>query len=148
MKVIILKDTAGLGRKFDVKNVSDGYAINKLIPQGLVREASLGALKQAETERAKIESERKVHEDLLAKNLEGIEGKTIHISAKANEQGHLFANIHADAIVKQLKDELRVQAHADFLTLPDHIKTLGEHVIGVEAGGKKVKFTLVVEAVQ
>ena len=146
MKVIFLQDVAGAGRKFDVKTVSDGYALNMLIPRGFVREASAGALRQVESEKARAEAEHKIHEDLLAKNLSALEGKSIHISAKANDKGHLFAAIHEGDIVKQLKDELHVDARPDFIKLSEHIKTVGEHKISVEVQGKKAEFMLIVEA--
>ncbi|HEY4498624.1 MAG TPA: 50S ribosomal protein L9 [Candidatus Paceibacterota bacterium] len=148
MKVIFLKDVPGVGKRLDVKEVSDGYAINKLFPQGLAREASVSALKQVELEKARMEAEHKIHEDLLAKNLSAVEGKSIHIAAKANEQGHLFAGVHADTIVKQLRDELHVDALPAFLKLPEHIKTVGEHSIEVEVQGKSATFTLVVESLK
>jgi len=146
MKVILLQDVSGLGKRLEVKTVSDGHALNMLIPRGLAREATPGALKQAETERARLEAEHAIHADLLEKNLGSVEGKTIHITAKANEQGHLFASIHKEAIIQQLKDELRVEVRPDFLELPEHIKTVGEHTLTIAVKGKKAGFTLVVEA--
>ncbi len=146
MKVILIQDVAGLGKRLDVKNVSDGHALNMLIPRGLVREATTNALKQTEKEKTQIEAERKIQEELLLKNLSSLEGKTIHISAKANEKGHLFAAIHENDIVTQLKDELRVEARSEYIKLSEHIKTIGEHKIAVSVGDKKGRFTLIVEA--
>jgi len=146
MRVILLQDVAGVGKKLDVKNVSDGYALNKLIPRGFAREATPSALKQAEAEKVRVEAQRKVHEDLLVKNLSAVENKIIHIKAKANEQGHLFAAIHENDVVKQLKEELHVDARPDFIKLPEHIKAVGEYKIGVEVQGNRVQFTLVVES--
>ncbi len=93
-----------------------------------------------------MDAERKIHEDLLVKNLASVEGKMIHMTAKANEQGHLFAAIHEEAIVKQLKDELHVDVRPEFLKLAEHIKTTGEHKIEVAVQDKKAHFTLIVES--
>ena len=146
MRIILLQDVVGLGRKLDVKDVSDGHALNMLIPRGLVREATSAAVRETETLKKRLEAERTIHENLLLKNFETVEGKTIHVSAKANEQGHLFAAIHESDIVKHLKEELHVDARADFIKLAEPIKTIGEHVFTIEAQGKKAKCTLVVEA--
>jgi len=146
MQVILLQDVAGVGKRLDVKDISDGYALNKLIPRGFVREATPSALKQAEAEKVRAEAQRKVHEDLLVKNLSAVEDKIIHIKAKANEQGHLFAAIHENDVVKQLKEELHVDARPDFIKLPEHIKAVGEYKISIEVQGKKTQFTLVIES--
>lgn len=146
MKVILTHDVSGLGKRNDIKTVSDGHALNMLFPRGLAREATPSALKQAEAERVRMEAEHKIHEDLLVKNLASVEGKVIHISAKANEQGHLFAAVHEGDIIKQLKDELHVDTRPQFLKLSEHIKTVGEHKIEVAVQDKKATFTLIVEA--
>ncbi|OHA26622.1 MAG: 50S ribosomal protein L9 [Candidatus Taylorbacteria bacterium RIFCSPHIGHO2_02_FULL_46_13] len=146
MKIILTQDVKGLGKRFDVKNVSDGYAINMLIPRKMVREATAGALKQVETQKARQEADRKIQENILLKNISDLEGKVIHISAKASDKGHLFASIHKEDIVHRLKEELRLDVHPDFLELPEHIKTVGEHALTVSLQDKKVKFTLSVEA--
>lgn len=94
MKIILLKDIAKLGRKYDVKNVSDGYALNLLIPKGAAVAATPDALKRLEAERSKIEGERKVQEELIAKNISGLQDVTLTIVGKANDKGHLFAGLH------------------------------------------------------
>ena len=145
MKVILTQDVKGLGKKMDIKNVSDGHAINMLIPRGFVREATAGALKQAEEQKARVTADKKIQEDLLLKNLAALEGKTVHMSAKASDKGHLFASIHKDDVVRKIKEELRVDVHPDFLDLPEHVKAVGEHPLTLTLQEKKVKFTLSVE---
>ncbi len=146
MKVILLQDVSGVGKKLDVKNVADGYALNLLIPKGLVREATKGSLKKAEAERARLEAERKIHEDLLVKNLSALEGKSIHISENANEKGHLFAAIHEKEIANKLKEELRVEVLPEFIKLKEPLKSIGEHTIEVRVHDKHATFTLNVKA--
>lgn len=146
MKIILLQDIKGVGKRFDVKNVADGYALNKLIPGGAAREATAGALKQVQQERSRAETERKVQEDLLIKNLSDLEGKTVHISAKASDKGHLFAAIHEGDIARRLKEELHVDAQPDNIELAEHLKTVGEHEAKVKVGEKKASFKIIIEA--
>ncbi len=146
MKVILTQDVVGLGKKLDVKNVSDGHALNMLIPRGLAREATAGALKQAEAQKARWEAERKVQEELLLKNIAQIEDKAVHIQGKASEQGHLFASIHKEDISRRLKEELRIDVDPELINLEHPIKAVGEHSLTVSVGGKKAKFKLVIEA--
>jgi large subunit ribosomal protein L9 len=146
MKVILLKDVSKLGRKYDVKTVSDGHALNLLIPRGVAIAATTEALKRLEIEKAKIEGNKKVHEDLLVKNLKDLDGKTLTISGKANEKGHLFAGLHRDEIAAEVTKQTQLQIDPSFLDIEHPIKELGEHSIDVKVGGKSAKFKLVVEA--
>lgn len=146
MKVIFLKDVPKVGKKFETKDISDGYALNFLIPKGLAQAATKDAVKRLETLKAKDEAERKIQEDLLLKNLKEIEGKTITLSEKANEKGHLFAGIHKVELIPAIESQTRVQIHPDFILLDKPIKEVGEHPITVAVKDKKATFTLEVKA--
>lgn len=140
MKVILLKDIQKIGRKYEVKEVSDGHAINFLIPQKLAIAATTEAMKRFELERAKAEGERKVREELLLKNIQSLEDITLTIAGKANEKGHLFAGLHREAIAEELFKQTRLKIDPSFIVLDHPIKEVGEHTIEVKAEGKSVKF--------
>ncbi|MFA6554044.1 MAG: 50S ribosomal protein L9 [Candidatus Paceibacterota bacterium] len=144
MKIILLKDVAKLGRRFDTKEVSSGHALNLLIPQGLAIVATPEAVKKNDVERAKAEGERKVHADLLVKNIKDLDGVTLTIVGKANEKGHLFAGIHKEAIVAELQKQTELQIDPSFIELDQPLKTVGEHMIKVNGGGKSVTFKVVI----
>lgn len=147
MKVILQKDIAKLGRKYDIKEVSSGYALNLLIPQGLAIIATPEAVKKTTTERVKLEGERKIHEDLLLKNIKDLEDVTLNISGKANEKGHLFAGIHKETIVAELLKQTQLQIDPSFIQMEHPIKEVGQHVVEVKGAGKSVKFKVVVSAI-
>lgn len=90
--------------------------------------------------------EKKVHEDLLLKNLEDLTGVTVHMSESANEQGHLFAGIHKEEIIPALKEQTRLEISPEYIVLEKPIKTVGEHEITVSVQDKKTTFKLIVEA--
>jgi large subunit ribosomal protein L9 len=146
MKIILLTDIPKLGRKYETKDVSDGHALNFLIPKGQALAATPDAIKRIGVEKAKREGEMKVQEDLLAANLKSLEGLTIAISEKANDKGHLFAGLHATEISAALKREARVDIDPSFLVLSQPIKEIGEHTIEVKAGGKSARFKLTIKA--
>ncbi|NDB60938.1 50S ribosomal protein L9 [bacterium] len=115
MKIILLKDVAKVGKKFDVKDISEGYAHNLLIPRGLAIAATPDALKRIDLERARDEGERKVRHELLVKNLTELDGVTITMLEKANEKGHLFAGIHKAEIIPEIQKQTRLQIDAEII---------------------------------
>ncbi|HEY4512597.1 MAG TPA: 50S ribosomal protein L9 [Candidatus Paceibacterota bacterium] len=147
MRVILLKDVQKIGKKYDVKDVTDGYALNFLIPQGAVKVATPEALKKIDVLKAELEVERKIQGDLLSKNIHEIENKEVVIRAKVNEKGHLFASLHAPEIAIAIKESIGADINPDFIILEKHIKETGPHNIEVKAGNKKVKVKLLVESI-
>ena len=90
MKVLLLSDVKGQGKKGDVLNVSDGYARNFLFPRGLAVEATEGNVKNVETQKAN-EVKKKAEELQKAKELaKKISDYTVKIEVKTGENGKLF----------------------------------------------------------
>jgi large subunit ribosomal protein L9 len=146
MKIILLKDIPKVGRKYDEKNIADGYALNMLIPKGLAIAATPDVLKRINLEKARDEGERKIRQDLILKNLGDLDGKVITIEEKANEKGHLFAQVHKPEIVEAIEKQTRLEIDQEHIMLDKHIKEVGEHQIIVKAGNKSIKFNLDIKA--
>jgi len=146
MKIVLLKDIAGVGRRHDVKNVSDGYALNFLIPKRLAEIGTASAIGRAERLRSEEGAMRRVHENLVLKNFASLEGASIEVVGKANDKGHLFASIHPETIVAELKKQKGIDLLPEFLQLGKPVKEIGEHKIPVSGHGKAGAFTLVVKA--
>ena len=98
--------------------------------------------KNAETLQKRVESDRKVQGELLAKNMKDLEKVVVKMSGKANEQGHLFQGIHKDEIADALKKETRVNIDPEMIDLEHPIKSVGDHEIVVQAGESKATFKL------
>ncbi len=139
MKVILLKDTPGLGNRHEVKDVSSGYARNFLIPRGLAELATENRIKSVEIKRKRAEEEKKITEDILEKNMAALDGLKISIEEKANEKGHLFAGVNREEISKILKEQKHVEIPAEMIQLEQPIKEAGEHKILVHGLGEKTK---------
>lgn len=146
MKIILLKDIPKVGRKYDTKEISDGYALNMLIPKGLAVTATADVLKRIELEKARDEGEKKVKQELMLKNLSELDGITISITEKANEKGSLFAAVHKPEIVAAIEKQTRLQIDPEFIVLDKHIKETGVHEIVVKTEGKSVKFSLEIKS--
>lgn len=102
MKVIFLKDLKGQGKKGEIKEVSDGYAINFLIKKGY-------ALKKTEGSLTKLNEQIKENQVLDMKNRETalelkekLEKLTLNFTVKSSKDGRMFGSIST----KQIKDEL------------------------------------------
>jgi large subunit ribosomal protein L9 len=147
MKIIFLQDVPRVGKKYDIKEVNDGYVMNFLIPRKLAELATSSAVASLEKRKKNIEIEREVQEDLLMKNLEEIKGKTIIIKGKANEKGSLFKAIHKKEIVEEMKKQNHADINEDFIVLLKPIKEIGEFDIPIEIKNKKSSFKLVVEKI-
>ncbi len=146
MKVILLKNVPKIGRRLQVLEVADGFAMNSLFPQRLAELATSDAIARADKLRMQEEAEKKVREDLLLKNLKSIEGVTITVSGKANEQGHLFAGIHKEQLVPLLKEEGRIDIESEYIVLDKPLKEVGEHKVTVMVQDKEAQFTVVISA--
>ncbi len=146
MKIILLKDIQKVGRKYDVKNVADGYALNMLIPRGLAQAATSQAVAKIEAMKANDREDKKIQAELLLKNLESVKSLKLVLKEKANEKGHLFAGITRELLSEEIEHASRLSIDPSSIILPKPIKEVGEHKVIVEAGDKKAEFTVVVEA--
>lgn len=147
MKVIFLQDVPRVGKKYDIKEVNDGYAMNFLLPRKLAEMATPKNIAQLEMRQKEIVIEREVQESLLLKNLEEIKGKTIVLKAKADEKGHLFSGIHNKEIVEAMKTQHHADINEECIALEKPIKEAGEFEIPISIKDKKSSFKLVVEKI-
>lgn len=144
MKVILKENIKGIGKKFEVKNVSDGYANNFLIPKKLAEYASPEVIKKVELLKANAIAEMEIKENLTKKQIEGLHEIKVTLNKKANDKGHLFEKIHIEEISQALKDQFKIEFDIECINLTSPIKELGEHLVQVEVGKNKGEFVLVV----
>ena len=146
MKIILLKDVKGLGKKYDIKEAKDGYVLNMLIPQGLAVHATDKSIKEVEIRKRNDLEHRKIQEDLLIMNLKELNVAKIEIKEKSNEKGHFFAGIHKEQIISEIKKQIRIDILPEFIILEKPIKEIGEHEITVKVADKTINFKLVAKA--
>ncbi len=125
MKVILLEDLKNLGEKYEVVEVSDGYARNFLLKKGKAKIASKSALAKIEKmkEKEKKEKEEKIKE--IKKLISDLEKKKITIKTKTGEKDQLFESITAKKISDKLQKE-GFEINEDKIKLEEPIKDLGE----------------------
>lgn len=142
MKVILRQDVKGVGKKYEVKNVADGYANNYLIPKKLAEFASAQAIERAKIQKETSVAEIAIKENLAKKQIEILKGVKVSVLKKANEKGHLFEKVHEDEIIEALMSQAKVSLIPEFLSLKNPIKEIGEHEVQVVVGDSKGKFIL------
>lgn len=131
MKVIFLQDVKGQGKKGQIKELSEGYVRNFLLPKGLAKLASEGNLKTLEVQTASEEKRKqKEKEDAqaLAKRLEEL---TVVVKAKSGEGGRLFGAVTTKQIADALA-ALGIKIDKRKIELDDPIRTLGVTQVAVK----------------
>lgn len=124
MKVIFLQDVKGQGKKGQIKEVSEGYASNFLIPRGLVRPATDGNVKTLEQQK-KSEEKRKEQEKIDAENLAAkLAESTVELKTKAGENGRLFGAVTTKQIGEALQ-AVGLKIDKRKIELSEPIRTLG-----------------------
>jgi len=131
MKVIILEDIKKLGRKYEIKEVKDGYAKNFLIPRKMAKPATSKAIQWAETQKElrkqKLEQELQKLQEIASK----MDGFEIMFPVKVGEKGELFQSINAQKIAEKLK-ESGFKIKKDQVELKDPIKDIGEFPVKIK----------------
>ena len=144
MKIILLKDVKGVGRKYDIKEVGDGHAVNLLIPKGFAVTATDAAIKRVEIQKSLDTTMKAVDAELAKNNIEQLSSHVIEMTEKANEKGHLFAGVHTEEIAKAVKKQIHLDIDPEWIKLEKPIKTTGEYDINVEWHGQSGSFKLLI----
>ena len=144
MKVVLLADVKGQGKKGQLVNVSDGYARNFLFPKKLAIEADNAALNELKN-REESAAHHKKEEIAAAKaTAEKLEGKSVKIIAKAGASGRLFGSVTSKEIAAEIKKSLGVEIDRKKMSVAD-IKNFGEYTAEVKLyQGISAKITVVV----
>lgn len=131
MKVILLKDVKGLGKKGDVVNPSDGYARNFLFPKKLAKEATEGNVNTLNRQK-EIQRKKKLEEIEEAQKLsDNLRDKEVKIAAKAGENGRLFGAVTTKDIAAELNKQYNTKIDKKKI-VSDTIKQLGTYDIEVK----------------
>lgn len=148
MKIILLKDVKKIGKRDEVKNVADGYALNSLIPNGFALPATPANLKMLESKTAKERSDREHLEQALSNSVLKLKDRTLILSGKVNEKGHLFASLHKEDIIKVFEAETGMRLLSEYINLDKNIKEAGEQKLKIKIGNREEDIVLNIKAVK
>lgn len=146
MKVILLQDVQGTGKKGEIKEVKDGFGRNCLIKKGLAQEATPQNLNllQGQKDKAqhKIDVDTQNAKDIAA----ALEGKTVVVKAKAGQNGRLFGTVTAKEVSAAIKQSLGLDVDKKKITIDIKIEGFGNFAASARLyAGVSAKFTVAVE---
>lgn len=146
MKVILLENVKGFGQIGDVKNVSDGYARNFLLPRRMAKPATNSALKEVDGLKKKLSAMLEIEDKHAREIAEKLSGATLEIARKASKTGKLFAGIDKADLVKEIKNATGVSLKEEMVAHREPIKQAGEHLIDLELAPEvKAQITVVIK---
>lgn len=132
MKVILLDNIKGVGKKDEIINASDGYARNYLLPKKLAVEANAENISKLNNKKDasqyKKDLEKQSAQD-LAKKLKGI---MLKIKVKAGENGKIFGGVTSKEISENLKKQYNLDIDKKKIDLKEPIKILGSFEVEIK----------------
>lgn len=134
MKVIFNVDVKGQGKKGEMKEVSDGYARNYLLPRKLAEEATadnINAMKLRDKAKAAQIAKEKAQAEEYAKQLSAVQ---VVVKAKAGGAGKLFGAVTSQEISRALKEQFDMDIEKNKIVQAEPIKTFGSFSVKVKLG--------------
>lgn len=129
MKVILLQDIKGTGKKDQVVEASDGYARNYLIPRKLAKEATAEALNSIEKAKSADKHREAVKRAEAEEKARELKGKIIQLTVRGGDNGKLYGAITNDQIAAALKEQHGFEVDKRKLELDEAIKTAGQSFV-------------------
>lgn len=131
MKIILLQDVRNIGKRFDIKDVSDGYARNFLFPNGLAEPATETALKDLAKRKALTEKEDRETVKRLEEIARKINERDLEFQVKVGPSREVFGSVTKEMILKGLRDAGLIRTERVEIKIERPLKELGEHIVEV-----------------
>ncbi len=134
MKVLLLKDVKGTGKKGEIKEVKDGYGRNFLVARGLAKVATdevVTDFKEDEAKRVQREKEELAEAQEVAEKLKAIR---VTIRRKAGENGSLFGAVTKDDVVEAFQKQFKIELDKKSIEVTHGLKHVGVYSLDVKLG--------------
>ena len=141
MKVILLQDVAKIGKRSEVVEVPDGYALNQLIPKRMAEPATAANQKRIEKMQADSAAAAASSAEQFTAAAEKLAATTLQIAAEVNEQGHTFQAVH-EADIVEAAAAAGIGITAEMVAIATPIKAVGEHTVSLVQGDQTKPFTI------
>lgn len=132
MKVILLQDVKGTGKKGDIKEVADGYARNFLIKKGVAIEATTKNINELQGQQSSAQYKVDLEIQHAKEIAELINGKRVTVKAKAGKNGKLFGSVTAGHIADAIEQQFGAKIEKKKISLKLEIKAFGSYEVDVK----------------
>ena len=132
MKVILLQDIKGVGKKDEVINASDGYATNFLFPKKLALPADAGNMGRLQNKKDSMAHKKEVDKAKAEETAKKIEQILLTLKVKAGENGKIFGGVTSKEIAENLKKEYNIEVDKKKILLKETIKNIGTFNIEIK----------------
>ena len=129
MKVILLQDIKGTGKKDQILEIADGYARNYLLPRKLAKEATSEALNSLNKSRDADKHREEVRKQQAEERSRSLKGKVIQVTVKGGENGKLYGSVTNDQIAAALKEQHGIEIDKRKLEQEEPIRTAGQSFV-------------------
>ena len=127
MKVILLEDVKGTGKKGQVVNASDGHARNFLFPRKLAIEATAANLASLEAQQKKAEHKVATEVKAAQELAEKLQAKPVVIKAKVGDKGRMFGSISNKEVAEAIQSQVGLPVDKKKIALTEPVKTVGKY---------------------
>ena len=127
MKVVLIQDVKGTGKKGELVNVSDGYARNFLMPRKLAKEADAQAINELKNAEQSRLHKIAVETEQAQTNAKKLEGQTLVMTAKAGQGGRLFGSVTSKEVANEIKQKFGLAVDKRKVVLESDIKAFGTY---------------------
>ncbi len=132
MKVILLQDIKGVGKKDQIINANDGYARNYLFPKKLAVEATVGNLGNLKAKQESNQYRKDMQKEEAIKLADKLKNITLTIKVKAGENGKIFGGVTAKEIAENLKTQYNIEIDKKKINLSETIKVVGTKTVDIK----------------
>ena len=132
MKVILLEDIKGVGKKDQIINANDGYARNYLFPKKLALEATAGNLANLKARQESNQFRKDLQKEAAIDLANKMKDISLEIKVKAGENGKIFGGVTAKEISEHLKQDYNIEVDKKKINLTDTIKNVGTYNVDVK----------------
>ena len=126
MKVLLLQDVKGTGKKGEVINVSDGYARNFLLPRRMAEPADAQAVNAANIKKSAAQHRKFTAGVKAREQAQALEGQTVHVKARVGENGKMFGTVSGKEIAAALLEQKNIEIDRKKISV-DPIRALGTY---------------------